>query len=105
MKRRGPKYAAASIESGVVQIGHTGTERGIVEVEATRFLDRDVVHPQGRECLRVRIVLEGVEATKCTEMTALLYGRDLEAIRRALREPRGRENIELESSGDSEPRL
>jgi len=104
MKRRGPKYAAASIESGVVQIGHTGTERGIVEVEATRFLDRDVVHPQGRECLKVRIVLEGVEATKCTEMTALLYGRDLESIRRALRETQDHDRTGPEPSGDSGPR-
>jgi hypothetical protein len=87
MKRKGPKYAAASIESGLVRIGHTGTERGIVQLKAVRFVDRDVVHPEGRECLKVLLVLEGVEATKCTEMIAYLYGQDLEQIRQALLVP------------------
>jgi hypothetical protein len=87
MKRSGPKFAAASIEAGLVRIGHTGTERGVVQLKAARFVDRDVVHPEGRECLKVLFVLEGVEATKCTEMTAYLYGQDIEAIRKALQMP------------------
>ena len=84
MGRTGPKYAAASIESGTVKIGHTGSERGVVELRAARFIDRDVVHPQGRECLKLLFVLEGVEATKCTEMITYLYGSDLKTIREAL---------------------
>jgi hypothetical protein len=103
MGRTGPKYAAASIESGTVKIGHTGSDRGVVELRAARFIDRDVVHPQGRECLKLLFVLEGVEATKCTEMITYLYGKDLEELRRALGVPNP-DMSEPELSGESVPR-
>lgn len=103
MKRTGPKYAAASIEAGLVRIGHTGSERGIVELKAVRFIDRDVVHPGGRECLKLLLVLEGVEATKCTEMITYLYGKDLEELRKAL-QMSNPATSEPELSGDSVPR-
>lgn len=102
MKRKGSKYAAASIESGIVRIGHTGTERGIVQLKAVRFIDRDVVHPEGRECLKVLFVLEGVEATRCTEIITYLYRDDLEELRRALLIPDAVPH-EPELSGDSAP--
>lgn len=103
MIRKGPKYAAASIESGQVKIGHTGAQRGIVQLKAVRFIDRDVVYPEGRECLKILFVLEGVEATKCTEMITYLYGNDLEQIRQALQVPVTATH-EPELSGESELR-
>jgi hypothetical protein len=98
MRRHGPVHAAASIESSLVRIGHTGQERGVVDLQVTRFVDRDVVHPDGRECLRLVFVLEGVEVTKCKETIVYLYGQDIEKLRSAIETP-----CRPAHSGDSVP--
>lgn len=99
MKRVAPMYAAASIDAGHVQIGHSGHQRGIVSAEAKTFVDVDVPHPKGRPCLKLFLVLEGVEATKCTEVTMYLYGKDLEAVVNAIQT--SGHNTDEEPSGDS----
>lgn len=70
--------------SATVRLGRYGTARGTILFSARSFRDVDVSHPDGRTCVRLTFLIQGVETTQCTEVTADLFDAEIDAIRKTL---------------------